>query len=147
MDIKQIREDELENLLELYKYLHSEENYTAPNNKIKMIWKEIQNNSSIKIFVIEANNKIVSSCVLYIFPNLTRDARPHALIENVITHPNYRRHGYAKSLLNFVINYSKKKNCYKIMLLSSKNRIEAHKLYENVGFDKDKKYGFSLYFD
>ncbi len=145
LNIRKIKEDDLEELLDLYQFLHPMDITIEPNDKIINIWKEILNNSLINIFLVEYKSKIVSSCVLNIIPNLTKSGRPYALIENVITHPDFRKHGYAKYLLNYVIDYSKRKNCYKIMLLSSKHRPEAHKLYEKVGLNKDKKYGFVLY--
>ena len=147
MNIRRIKEDDLQEILDLYKYLHPNDISLPLNNTILNIWNEFLQNSLVDIFIGEYDNKIISSCVLAIVPNLTRGARPYGLIENVITHPNYRKQGFAKSIINYVIEYSKKKNCYKIMLLSSKNRESAHILYEKLGFNKNKKFGFVLEFD
>ena len=144
MIIRKIKENELQEILDLYKYLHPNEIVKTINNDTLEIWNECLQNPLVNIFIGEYDNKIITSCVLVIVPNLTRGARHFSLVENVITHPDYRKRGYASSLLNYVIDYSKKKNCYKIMLLSSKDRVQAHLLYEKLGFDKNKKFGFIL---
>ena len=77
-------------------------------------------------------------------PNLTRNQRPYALIENVVTHRDYRRRGFGKVVIDKAINYAKEKDCYKIMLLSDSSRTEAHRFYESLGFDGNAKAGFLM---
>ncbi|MBD3255865.1 MAG: GNAT family N-acetyltransferase [Candidatus Lokiarchaeota archaeon] len=142
--VRKIRADELQYLLELYDHLHENDIPRPSDSQLNRVWKEVFDSKSTNIYVVERKKKIVSSCVLTIIPNLTRGARPYALIENMITHPDYRRLGFAIALLRHVINQCKIKNCYKIMLLSSKSRDRAHNLYKKGGFNNEEKYGFVL---
>lgn len=62
----------------------------------------------------EVDGKIVSSCVCVIIPDLTRNIRPYAILENVVTHADYRGKGYATECLNYAKEIAEKTNCYKI---------------------------------
>ncbi|KKM93232.1 hypothetical protein LCGC14_1210490, partial [marine sediment metagenome] len=78
-------------LLELYTHLHRKDAPLPEKSKLESIWEEITANPLLHYFVVEHNNKIVSSCSLSVIPNLTRGGRPYGLIENVVTHTEYRR--------------------------------------------------------
>ena len=49
-------------------------------------WSTIVQDRNHHIVIKVVDNKIVSSCVCVIIPNLTRNVRPYAIIENVVTH-------------------------------------------------------------
>lgn len=147
MIIRKAIKTDLEEILELYQHLFEEENYSDVNS-FKDKWYEIINTDGLEYFVTLVDEKIVSSCNIMVIPNFSRNQRSYALIENVITHPDYRRKGYGRSIIETAINHAKDNNCYKVMLLStsSHNRAVAHKFYEELGFDGDTKRGFNLRF-
>ena len=94
MTVREIKKNELSDLLELYTHLHE---LGVPENSghLQNTWAAICSDENHRIIVCEVNGKLVSSFVCVIIPNLTRNIRPYAFIENVVTHTVYRGKGYA----------------------------------------------------
>ncbi|TXT64118.1 MAG: L-amino acid N-acyltransferase YncA [Promethearchaeota archaeon] len=59
-------------------------------------------------------------------------------------HPTYRRKGYGRAVIKKSIEHAKTHDCYRIMLLSNSKRVGAHKFYEQLGFNRNRKIGFTL---
>ena len=68
------------------------------------------------LFVGHIADKLICTCALAVIPNLTRSGRPYGLIENVVTHCDYRGLGYGKQILSHAINHAWGQGCYKVML-------------------------------
>jgi len=146
MDIRLAQEGDLRQLLKLYTQLHDN---TMPifDVNLERLWSEIlkDNNHHIVLGVID--EQIASSCVLVVVPNLTRNQRPYALVENVITHAAYRNKGYASLVLEFAKDIALRKNCYKIMLLTGSKQESTFRFYEKAGYNKNDKTAFVQWFD
>lgn len=143
--IREAKKDDLESLVELYKHLNPEDDYSNLTNTM-LFWESILDNPIIKCLVLEEGRKLLATCTLITVPNLTRSNRPYSIVENVVTHPDFRGRGHGRSIMEEAIRISKKSNCYKIMLQSSSKRVSAHKFYRSLGFDSDSKVGFHLKF-
>ena len=139
--IREANKDDLKELLELYLYLH-EENLPNQDQHLEETWKQIMEDKNHHIIVNEIDGKIVSSCVCVIIPNLTRNVRPYAFVENVVTHADYRKKGYASECLNYAKTIAKNENCYKIMLLTGSKRETTLRFYENAGYNSNDKTAF-----
>jgi len=105
--VREVYENELDQLLQLYLYLH-EKSVPEMTEHLKNTWNTIISDKNHHIIVNEVDGKIVSSCVCVIIPNLTRNIRPYAFIENVVTHADYRGKGYATDCLNYAREIAEK---------------------------------------
>ena len=139
--VREVREQELHDLLELYLHLH-EKSVPEMTEHLQKTWKTIMQDENHHIIVRIADDKIVSSCVCVIIPNLTRNARPYAFIENVVTHADYRGKGYATECLNYAREIAEKANCYKMMLLTGAKNEATLRFYGNAGYNSTDKTAF-----
>ena len=97
--------------------------------------------------VCEIDGKIVASCVCVIISNLTRNVRPYAFVENVVTHGEYRKKGYATDCLNFAKKIAEENNCYKMMLLTGSKEESTLNFYRNAGYNSSDKTAFIQWID
>ena len=141
MMIREAMESDLPAILALYLHLH-ETNVPEMDARVLGVWGSILRDKNHHLIVCEEDGKIVSSCVCVIVPNLTRNARPYALIENVVTHPAYRKKGLASACLAFAVQSANEKNCYKIMLMTGAKDDGTLDFYRRAGFDDAEKTAF-----
>lgn len=139
--VREIYESELHYLLELYLYLH-EDSIPEMTEHLKKTWQTIISDKNHHIVVNEIDGKIVSSCVCVVIPNLTRNIRPYAFIENVVTHFDYRGKGYATGCLNYSKEIAEKAGCYKMMLLTGSKKDSTLKFYSKAGYNSSDKTAF-----
>ena len=139
--VREIRITELNELLELYTHLHE---LGIPENTehLQKTWESICSDENHHVIVYEIDGKIVSSCVCVIIPNLTRNIRPYAFIENVVTHTNHRGKGYSTACLNYAKQIAQNENCYKIMLLTGSKSESTLSFYQNAGYNSTDKTAF-----
>ena len=139
--LREAVKEDLDELLNLYLFLH-EKNIPENSDYLENTWKTIIEDINHHIVVKEINGKIVSSCVCVIVPNLTRNIRPYALIENVVTNEGYRGKGYATECLNYAKEIAIKNNCYKMMLLTGTKSENTLAFYKSAGYNSDDKIAF-----
>ena len=139
--VREARKEDLNALLELYLFLH-EDSIPESNEHLADVWNMIIEDRNHHLIVNEIGGKLVSSCVCVIIPNLTRNVRPYAFVENVVTHGDYRGKGYATECLDYAKKIAEKENCYKMMLLTGSKKPETLRFYENAGYNSSDKTAF-----
>jgi len=92
------------------------------------------------LLVAEEEGKVVSSVQMAIIEGLTHNVRPFAVIENVVTHADYRNRGYASALLEKASEIARERRCYKVFLETGSNKESTLNFYRNNGFAIDEKH-------
>lgn len=139
--IREATKNDLDNILQLYLHLH-EESVPEDSEQLRTTWETIMNDVNHHLIVCEIEGKLVASCVCVVIPNLTRNVRPYAFVENVVTHADYRQQGYATACLNYAKQIAEKNQCYKMMLLTGSKRESTLNFYRNAGYNSSDKTAF-----
>ncbi len=101
---------------------------------------KFEKDENMYLLVIEEDGKVVSSVQMAIIESLTHNVRPFAVIENVVTHIDYRNNGYASALLEKASEIAREHRCYKVFLETGSNKDSTLNFYKKNGFEIDKKH-------
>lgn len=145
MEVRFAKYNDFKGIMDLYDFLNPGDTL-ASLDQLKNIWDEIMNDPrKYRYAVAEEQNRLLATSCITIVPNITRKGRSYAVIENVITHPDVRRKGIGRAMIQLLLDFAKENDCYKVMLLSSNDRKIAHDFYQSLGFNGDIKKGFTYY--
>ena len=118
--------------------------YPPQEEQDMKVWANLldkfEKDENMYLLVVEENGRVVSSVQMAIIENLTHNIRPFAVIENVVTHANYRNKGFASALLYKATEIAKERRCYKVFLETGSNKESTLNFYKNNGFEIDKKH-------
>lgn len=137
-----VAEHELPQLLALYRHLNPDDPVLAVDAALHAHWRGMLAAPGMQVLAAVEGERLVASCTLVVIPNLTRGARPYALIENVVTDPGWRRRGIGTALLHHAQSLAWAAGCYKAMLMTSRKDAATLRFYEQAGFKAGDKTAF-----
>ncbi|MDR1564658.1 MAG: GNAT family N-acetyltransferase [Oscillospiraceae bacterium] len=146
MLIRKAEHPDLKGLLELYTQLHDND-IPEQTKSLLNLWEEILSDRHHHILLGIVEGQIIATCVIVIIPNLTQKQRPYAFIENVITHCDFRKKGYATQLLNTAKDIAVLNHCYKIMLMTGSKEENILNFYKKSGYNCNDKTAFIQWLD
>jgi GNAT superfamily N-acetyltransferase len=142
LTVRKIRKDELPELLALYRHLNSDDMELVIDADVERLWGQICEDPQLHYLVADVDGKMVSTCTLAIIRNLTCGGKPYGLIENVVTHPDFRKRGLGTRVLHAALEIAWEADCYKVMLLTGRKDPATLQFYERAGFESGVKTGF-----
>jgi GNAT superfamily N-acetyltransferase len=129
--------DDLPAVLSLYAQLNLDDR--LPDIMVaEATWKRILDNEMMSVHAGICDGVLVATCVLVVVPNLTRNQRPFALIENVVSDARFRGRGFGKRVVQAAIDHAWAARCYKVMLMTGRTDPAVLAFYQACGFTSDK---------
>ena len=86
-----------------------------------------------RIFVVRTDYEILGM-VNVLFTISTAMGGFVILLEDVIIHPDYRNQGYGSQLIEYVIQFARRKDFKRITLLTDKISAESQRFFQKLGF-------------
>ena len=128
-------------VLELYRQLHPDDPVLEDGRDL-VVLEQILASDWLTLYLVEDAGRVLGTAYLNVIPNVTRGARPYAIIENVVTDEAVRGQGYGKALMAGVLEAAWAQGCYKVMLQTGSRRASTHAFYRACGFSQDDKTGY-----
>ena len=109
--------------------------------KAKEIFKKIKSDKNYKFYVAIVDSKVVGTATIFIEQKFIHDGGKVGHIEDVAIRKNYKAKGIGQKIVKALLEYAKKKGCYKTILDCTDDLIP---FYEKIGF---KHHSNSMRFD
>lgn len=87
-----------------------------------------------RIFVVRNKDRIFGMVNL-LFTISTARGGFVILMEDVVIHPDHRGQGYGSMLVDYVVDFAKRKNFKRITLLTDRISAESQEFFKKQGFD------------
>jgi N-acetylglutamate synthase-like GNAT family acetyltransferase len=101
----------------------------------------VNNSGHAAFYYLEGH--IVGCAHLAIYPNL---AITMVSLEGVVVDPQFRRLGIARTLVTYLVEYARKRQLQRVVLLTEPENAEARNLYASIGFQEFDLKRFRFYF-
>lgn len=129
-------------IMALYRQLHPDDPPVIDGSD-RAAFEQILNAGWLHLFVLELDGIVIATTYLNLVPNITRSARPYAVIENVVVDAGRRGRGHGKTIIAHTLQRAWEAGCYKAMLMTGSRRESTHGFYRACGFSSDDKTGYT----
>lgn len=101
--------------------------------------------SFLLVAIDEVDQTLCATALLTICSDVMYGTQPFGVVENIVVSQSMRGRGVGRLLLEVVEGLAGTHRCTKLMLLSSRARVDAHGFFRRCGFTSDAKLGFVKY--
>jgi len=142
MQIEEVREEELDQLSQLYQQL-------LPNEvcleKMREVLVRNRANPHHLILAAKLEGRVVGSLLAVCCDMLFGQCRPFMVIEDVVVDAEHRRRGIGRALMNCAHNHAQRLDCAYIMLVTDRRSPEPQEFYTALGYNTEGYCAFKLH--
>lgn len=138
-DSCQIRDSEmadLPDLLRLYSQLGQDDGHVLSLEAAAAIWGRIRSYPDYRVRIALREGLVVGTYAILVMDNLGHCGAKSAVVEDVVVDSEFRGHGIGKAMMQDAAAIARTRRCYKIVLNSNRHRLDAHRFYENIGYER-----------
>ena len=134
--IREALQSDLPDVLWLYAQLGQDDGSILDMNEAIRIFNIMNSYPDYRVYLAVLNGKTVGTFTLLIMDNIAHNGAKSAVLEDVVVSETMRGQGVGTLMMAFAGNLAKEKGCYKLAFSSNRNRTEAHRFYEKLGFER-----------
>jgi GNAT superfamily N-acetyltransferase len=139
VEIRELREDDLVVLAELYRQFWNED---SSLEKMRATFRKLATRQDYIFLGAEIEGCLVGSAMGIVCEELYGDCRPFMVVEDVIVDKRHRRKGIGAMLMRELERFALEHNCGYILFVTEAERTDAHRFYESFGYKPDAYKGF-----
>ncbi len=113
------------------------------NMKYSAAFERIVQDPNNELIVVEYQQHVIGMLQLTFIPYLTHIGSWRCLVESVRIHHHYRSKGIGEQMFQWATTRAKQRHCRLVQLTSDKQRPDAIRFYEKLGFIASHE-GFKL---
>jgi GNAT superfamily N-acetyltransferase len=139
LDVREARESDLPQLVSLLAQLSPADparEDTSSTEAYSASFAAVAADPGYKLLVLDADGQLTGTLALIVIQNLSHRGAPFAIIENVVVDGGSRGKGYGELLIRHAVRLARDAGCYKVSLTSNKQRQDAHRFYDRLGFKR-----------
>lgn len=106
-------------------------------------FEAIASDPNQRLIIAELDGQRDGTQQLTFIPGIARFGESRCLIEAVHIAPTHRNMGLGGEMIRWAIEQARARGCGLVQLTSNKQRLDAHRFYERLGFNKSHE-GFKL---
>lgn len=104
------------------------------NEHYEAAFAAIEADPNNRLIVADAGGDVIATCQLTYIPGLTYMGSSRAQIEGVRVAGDLRGHGVGHAMLAYAIEEARRRGCRVVQLTTDRQRPEAIRFYQKVGF-------------
>lgn len=113
----------------------SREGGSADLSPYRNAFLEIDADPNQFLCVVETDGNVIGTLQLTFIPGLSRGGAKRGQIEAVRVAREWRAEGIGRAMFEWAVDYCRAQSCALVQLTTDKARPDAHRFYDNLGFE------------